>query len=1167
MKSTRLATLCAALGLASFFNLNARAASGSDTAANYTGAVSWTNGSTAGTGFGAWILESSGGANGGSYIGDPTVKGSNLSGVASSGNAFGLYASGFSKASRNFSPALTTNDRFTISLGYKWDNGNKGFNLLNGTNEVFNFNISGSGFSWSGGGSFGTIPWVGARENGAVVNLTFTKTSSGFLYEIKSPQEPALNGVGTITANAGSLTRFEVYVSGAGGDGGDFFFNNLALSTVTTDVVPPILALSANQRLIAIPVGGTYTADAGATAADDVSGDVTSSITNNASTILSLDPEARVTATAGTYTVTYTARDAANNAGTATQTVVVHPVGTFASQYTNVAAPGIFNGWKVDGSGNNALIKTANFNWKLFYYFPEAANTEYLITANNGYDIKWGAGGVRGAGGNANLSPTVNTNGWYVFELNEAADTASLSKFTSTTDADSDGIPDEWEVFYGSQLSPATNNLNPDTIYNESLGGSRTAKQAFEQGLNPIRDGRAPTLNFASGTTAMTLLSLSTNNTGVSNKWEILESDVVATGDSTNETVTVTLETRKLTGTAGLGVDPANIVDTSEASLWKITYAAFDPTGNTTNLVRSIVVGDAAPGWRKLQGPTTNTISTAGSATISGRIWIDGATPGAGQAANITAELGVNSANTDPATWAAGAWKAASFNSGFADGDDEYQATINGADLTAGTYYYAYRFKIGNGSWFYAGMNAAGTDGGPWDGTTNLSGTLVVNPAQVRDVTFALDMRVQQFKNAFVSGEKVVVSGAFNGWGTNNELTLDSGSGLHKATINIEGLEGVTNEFKFRILGTTRTNAGMEYESVSNRALVLGAAGAATNLPTAFFNNLEESRKITFRVDMSVQAAKGNFNTNTGVVQLAGSFNGWSTTATPLSAQGNGVYAAEVTVDGPVSGISYKFLKGTTAADYEVVSDRTISAVLPNLQASTLDVVLFGNDDGVAPTDIALSASSIAENNTVNAVVGILSSTDATVGGDTHTYTLVAGAGDTDNASFNISGTSLRAGDTFDFETKSSYSIRVRSTDSKGNFFDEVFTISVTDVADAPSGSTFAGWSSNAPVTSELVGKYGIGGATNSSAASERPEPGLDSNTLSLSAVVRTNDAKLKVEGEAGGSLTNWSTNGVSMSPSADTNGVPEGHQRQVFSVDRTNSPTRQFLRLKATLE
>ncbi len=117
-------------------------------------------------------------------------------------------------------------------------------------------------------------------------------------------------------------------------------------------------------------------------------------------------------------------------------------------------------------------------------------------------------------------------------------------------------------------------------------------------------------------------------------------------------------------------------------------------------------------------------------------------------------------------------------------------------------------------------------------------------------------------------------------------------------------------------------------------------------------------------------------------------------------------------------------------------------------------------------------------------------------------------------------------------------------------------------------GSTFAGWAGGGTATnSELVGKYAIGGAASSSSASEKPVSTVDSNTLSLSAIVRTNDAKLTVVGEAGGSLTNWSTNGVSVTASPNTNGVPEGHQRQVFSVDRANSPTRQFLRLKATLQ
>ena len=221
---------------------------------------------------------------------------------------------------------------------------------------------------------------------------------------------------------------------------------------------------------------------------------------------------------------------------------------------------------------------------------------------------------------------------------------------------------------------------------------------------------------------------------------------------------------------------------------------------------------------------------------------------------------------------------------------------------------------------------------------------------------------------------------------------------------------------------------------------------------------------------------------------------------------------------------------------------------------------------GNVPTNLSLSASTLDENNSVGAVVGTLTTTDAD-SSDTFTYTLVTGIGSTDNDSFMIDGASLKAGVVFDYETKASYSIRVRTTDPLGFSSEKALTIAVGNVNETPAGSTFAGWAgSGTAANSELVGKYAIGGAANSTAPSELPAAQVDSNTLALSAIVRTNDPKAGVVGEAGSSLTNWSTNGVTMAVSPNTNGVPEGHQRQVFSVERTNSPTRQFLRLKATL-
>src|SRR5690606_28167827 len=61
-----------------------------------------------------------------------------------------------------------------------------------------------------------------------------------------------------------------------------------------------------------------------------------------------------------------------------------------------------------------------------------------------------------------------------------------------------------------------------------------------------------------------------------------------------------------------------------------------------------------------------------------------------------------------------------------------------------------------------------------------------------------------------------------------------------------------------------------------------------------------------------------------------------------------------------------------------------------------------------APTNIALSNSSVNQDAGANTVVGTLTSTDPD-DGDTHTYSLVTGSGDADNSDFNIDGSTLRA--------------------------------------------------------------------------------------------------------------------------------------------------------------
>jgi hypothetical protein len=101
------------------------------------------------------------------------------------------------------------------------------------------------------------------------------------------------------------------------------------------------------------------------------------------------------------------------------------------------------------------------------------------------------------------------------------------------------------------------------------------------------------------------------------------------------------------------------------------------------------------------------------------------------------------------------------------------------------------------------------------------------------------------------------------------------------------------------------------------------------------------------------------------------------------------------------------------------------------------------------PTDIALSATTVAENSPVGTAVGTLSTTDVDAG-STFTYTLVAGTGSTDNASFTIVGNQLKTATSFNYEAKASYSIRVRSTDQTGLTTEKQFTVAVTNVNEAP---------------------------------------------------------------------------------------------------------------------
>ena len=110
------------------------------------------------------------------------------------------------------------------------------------------------------------------------------------------------------------------------------------------------------------------------------------------------------------------------------------------------------------------------------------------------------------------------------------------------------------------------------------------------------------------------------------------------------------------------------------------------------------------------------------------------------------------------------------------------------------------------------------------------------------------------------------------------------------------------------------------------------------------------------------------------------------------------------------------------------------------------------------PTNITLSSQNINENTASGTSIATLSTTDPDVG-DTHTYTIVAGAGDEDNAKFTIDTNNLKLNFTPDYETptdhgdtvgNNTYTVRIQTDDGNGGTYQKSFVITVDNVNEPP---------------------------------------------------------------------------------------------------------------------
>jgi hypothetical protein len=161
------------------------------------------------------------------------------------------------------------------------------------------------------------------------------------------------------------------------------------------------------------------------------------------------------------------------------------------------------------------------------------------------------------------------------------------------------------------------------------------------------------------------------------------------------------------------------------------------------------------------------------------------------------------------------------------------------------------------------------------------------------------------------------------------------------------------------------------------------------------------------------------------------------------SSQGGAVVSYSIVPQLP-SGLQLNSQTGViTGSRTQALSGRvqyTVTAA--NSGGTTTSTVTFIFN--TTPTDIGLSKANIYEKNKIGDVVGLLSTTDIDLP-ETHTYSLVKeGVDSLDNRYFKISGNRLVADSVFTHSVKSSFVIRVRTTDSEGLFTEKKFTITVS---------------------------------------------------------------------------------------------------------------------------
>ncbi|WP_322993932.1 Ig-like domain-containing protein [Limnohabitans sp.] len=327
---------------------------------------------------------------------------------------------------------------------------------------------------------------------------------------------------------------------------------------------------------------------------------------------------------------------------------------------------------------------------------------------------------------------------------------------------------------------------------------------------------------------------------------------------------------------------------------------------------------------------------------------------------------------------------------------------------------------------------------------------------------------------------------------TSNTTPVFTGTAEANSTVKLYDTNGTT------LLGTA-TADGYGNWSITSSALSQGNHTLTATATDAAGNTSVASSSLAVTVDTTAPAAPSTPDMTSGTDSGASNTDNITSNTTP-------VFSGTATANSIVTlyDTNGTTVLGTTTSDGSgnwSITSSTLSSGTHTITAKVTDTA--GNEsvvsaglsitvDTAAPSAIALSSNTLSNSASANTAVGTLSSTDATVS-DTFTYSLVAGAGSTNNSSFSISGTSLVATNPSALSA-GSYSVRVRTTDVAGNYFEQTFSITVTSnqapvvstptaiaLTDTSSTDTFSNQTGTLSATdadADAIASYGIQGGT-----------------------------------------------------------------------------------------